>query len=177
MAKIFNINQYKPKKDDEFLFDTNVWIYITIPALSYDQTLEQVYSNFFGSIRNSKAKILTSFVIISEFVNRYLRNEHKKYNNKHNTNITYKIFKTKQEYEDSYKYITNIVNDVILKNSEVIITPKQIIEQESDVYNYNENCDLNDNYIIELSKYRECFLVSSDRYMANSSADINVLSA
>ena len=87
MAKIFNINQYKPKKDDEFLFDTNVWIYITIPALSYDQTLEQVYSNFFGSIRNSKAKILTSFVIISEFVNRYLRNEHKKYNNKHNTNL------------------------------------------------------------------------------------------
>lgn len=177
MAKIFNINHYKPKKSDEFLFDTNVWIYITIPALSHDQTLEQVYTNFFGSIRNSKAKILTSFVIISEFVNRFLRNELKNYNNEHKTQITYKEFKQKQEYENSYKYITNIVNDVILKNSVIVTTPEEIIEQESDVYNYNKNCDLNDNYIIELSKYYECFLVSSDKYMANSSADINVLSA
>ena len=177
MAKIFNINHYKPKKDDEFLFDTNVWIYITIPALSYDQKLEQVYANFFGSIRNSKAKILTSFVIISEFVNRFLRNELKNYNEKHGTKITYKEFKHKQEYEKSYKYITNIVNDVILKNSIIVTTPEEIVEQESDVYNYNENCDLNDNYIIELSKYYECFLVSSDKYMASASANINVLSA
>ena len=177
MANIFNINQYKPKKDDEFMFDTNVWIYITIPGLSYDQTLAQIYSSFFGSIRNSKAKILTSFVIISEFVNRYLKNELKKYNDKHHATITYKEFKQKEEYEDSYKYITNIVNDVILKNSIIVTTPEEIIEPESEVYNYNKNCDLNDNYIIELSKYYECFLVSSDRYMANSSANINVLSA
>lgn len=177
MAKIFNINQYKPKKTDEFLFDTNVWIYITIPGLSYDERLPQIYSNFFGYVRSSKAKILTSFVIISEFVNRYLRNELKKYNDKYHTDLTYKEFKQKQEYEDSYKYITNIVNDVILKNSIIVTTPEEIVEQESGIYNYNKNCDLNDNYIIELSKYYECFLVSSDRYMANSSVDINVLSA
>lgn len=177
MAKIFNINQYKPKKNDEFLFDTNVWIYITIPGLSYDERLPQIYSNLFGSIRSSKAKILTSFVIISEFVNRYLRNELKKYNFKHNSDISYKEFKKKTEYENGYKYISNIVNNVILKNSEILTTPSEIIEQDSKVYNYNENCDLNDNYIIELSKYYECFLVSSDRFMANVPVDINVLYA
>ncbi len=177
MARIFNINQYKPKKTDEFLFDTNVWIYITIPGLSYDENLPQIYSNFFGSIRNSKAKILTSFVIISEFVNRYLRNELKKYNTKHSSDISYKEFKKKQEYENGYKYITGIVNDVILKNSEIVTTPNEIIEQDAEVYNYNKNCDLNDNYIIELSKYYECFLVSSDRFMTNSTADIDVLYA
>lgn len=82
MASIFNINHYQPKKKDEFLFDTNVWIYITIPGLSYDQTLPQSYANFWGLIRKSNATVLTSFVIISEFVNRYLRNELNKYNKK-----------------------------------------------------------------------------------------------
>ena len=62
-------------------------------------------------------------------------------------------------------------------NSKTQNKKEEIVEQESDVYNYNENCDLNDNYIIELSKYYECFLVSSDKYMASASANINVLSA
>ena len=96
---------------------------------------------------------------------------------KHNSNISYREFKKKQEYENGYKYITGIVNDVILKNSEIVTTPDEIIEQDSEVYNYNKNCDLNDNYIIELSKYYECFLVSSDRFMTNSTVDINVLCA
>lgn len=177
MARIFNINHYKPKNTDEFLFDTNVWIYITIPGLSYDQTLPQIYSNFFGVIRNSKAKILTSFIIISEFVNRYLKNQFKLYNEKNNTQLTYKEFKTKQEYEESYKYITNIVNNVILKNSELVTMPNELVEQDSKIYNYNVNCDLNDNYIVELSEYYECFLVSSDRYLVTLPAEIDVLSA
>ena len=177
MASIFNINHYQPKKTDEFLFDTNVWIYITIPGLSYDQTLPQSYANFWGAIRKSNATVLTSFVIISEFVNRYLRNELNKYNKKNNSSIYYKEFKQTPEYEDGYKYITNIVNNVILKNCEIVTEPDEIIALNSSIYNYNRNCDLNDNYIIELSKYYECFLVSSDKYMANSSAEINVLSA
>ena len=69
------------------------------------------------------------------------------------------------------------VPDLQLKNSEIVTTPNEIIEQDAEVYNYNKNCDLNDNYIIELSKYYECFLVSSDRFMTNSTADIDVLYA
>lgn len=177
MTRVFNTNHYKPKKTDEFLFDTNVWIYIIVPGLSYDQRLEQSYSDFFAKIRNSNAKILTSFLIISEFVNKFLRHEFNLYNQKNETNISYREFKSKAEYEKSYKYIIGLVNNVIIKNSELVDIPNEIIDLDAEVYNYNKNCDLNDNYIVELAKYYECYLVSSDKYMASVTADIDVLHA
>lgn len=177
MANIFNIEQYKPKKKDEFFFDANIWIYILIPALSHDQILEQKYSHFWGEIRSQNAKVLTSFIVISEFVNRYLRFNLDKYNKENSSNIKYKTFKNKPEYKKSYNYIISLVKQVILPNCQLVSDPLEIIEDNSSIYNYSEKCDLNDNYIIALSKYYECFLVSQDRYLANCTTSINILSA
>ncbi len=177
MANLFNIEHYTPKKNDEFFFDTNVWIYILIPALSFNQSVPEKYANFWGSIRKNNAKVLTSFVIISEFVNRYLRFQLEKYNKKNKISISYKNFKNKEEYEENYKYILNIVNQIILPNSELVEAPLEIISKDSSIYNYSKNCDINDNYIIEISKYFECFLVSSDKYLTSTCENVNILSS
>ena len=177
MANCLNIQEYSPSQNEEFFFDTNVWIYLLIPALSHNQLLEQKYAAFWGKIRNKKAKVFTSFVVISEFVNRYLRNELKNYNKFNNCEIDYKTFKQKKEYEENFKYITNLVLQVILPNCELIAEPQEIIQDNSCLYNYIKNCDLNDNYIIEIAKYYECCIVSSDKYMANTKDNIKVISA
>lgn len=82
MASIFNINHYQPKKKR--------WIFIWYqcmdlynnPRIILWSDITQSYANFWGLIRKSNATVLTSFVIISEFVNRYLRNELNKYKKK-----------------------------------------------------------------------------------------------
>jgi len=85
MCKIFDIKRYSPSKDERFMFDTNIWMYIFCPIGDYKKHIVGQHSSFLKKLINAKAEVIINSLILSEFINSYLRLEFKIF--KSNTNL------------------------------------------------------------------------------------------
>ena len=71
MAAI-NLNKHEIKKNEEFLFDANIWLMNLDPVYNYKKEHSDYKLFFDNVISNSKVRIKLPFVVLSEIVNRYL---------------------------------------------------------------------------------------------------------
>jgi predicted nucleic acid-binding protein len=75
MSKIHSIANYNPTAGESFFVDANVWLFLCYPKGNYKRQEAEVYSNFIDKARRAGAKFYTSSQVLSEFVNRCLRND------------------------------------------------------------------------------------------------------
>jgi predicted nucleic acid-binding protein len=116
LANILDIRSYPFSKNEAFLIDANIWLYIHYPQYSKDWRCK-VYSNAFGKMLNSKCNILLDALVISEFINRYSRSEHKLAHNNDPQNIPkdFKLFRQSPQFVNVAKSVANVTRRILAR--------------------------------------------------------------
>ncbi|MDP4176668.1 MAG: PIN domain-containing protein [Bacteroidota bacterium] len=163
MSEIFDIKDYQPSKNEGFFFDTNVWLYITYPAGDYDKEQQTSYSDFMTKILSNGAKVFITPSLISEFCNRYLRNEF--YILKQSDPVKYKDFKKDfrpdQQYKESVIFLQATIKAQLLKLTTLMNFDCTVSELET-IINKLYEIDFNDTYYSLLAKKHGYKIVTHD---------------
>ncbi len=136
MSKTF-INQYTIQDDDEFFFDTNIWLLIN-PPLKNDDKLTPIYSSFFQKVLTKRCQIYTDFVVLSEFVNVSLREHMREVGHQ-----KFKVYRKSKHYEEFVKTVNSRLK-IILKHVEVIEHDKSLFSPQILCTGLENKCDFND---------------------------------
>lgn len=109
MTNIQNTHRFHPKYDDEFLFDTNIWLAVYGPFPSNHWTTKE-YSSFLKKLMSSECKIYTNTMIISEFINVWARLEfHQRRINLGLSPKEFKIFRGMPDFQNiAYEIAQNV---------------------------------------------------------------------
>lgn len=162
-AKIFDIKNFSPKLSDIFFFDNNIWMYLFCPIGNYNQKRQSAYSAFLQSVQTSRAMIFISSLVLSEFVNRYLRMDFEQWK------------KSLGNYGADFKrdYVgTAHCSETVAEIKIHIKTIMRFFEKSSDnfnainlndVFTHLQSIDFNDGYYIELAKLGNWKIVTDDR--------------
>jgi len=164
LANIQDVNSYSFSKNEVFLIDTNIWMYIHYPRYLYDPKFK-IYSNAFGKILKSSCNILLDALIVSEFINTWIRNEYN--NNYRSIYSTFKSFRQGQEYKSSVKDIANALCR-ILRHSICINNSFNTINISSLIADFESKClDFNDQILVQLCISNQAKLITHDSDFGN----------
>jgi predicted nucleic acid-binding protein len=73
-----DIQGYSFTSSDKLFFDANILIYLDGPIANAKQPYQNIYANAFQRMINAQSRLFVDSTVVSEFVNRYLRLEHKR---------------------------------------------------------------------------------------------------
>jgi predicted nucleic acid-binding protein len=173
LSNIKEISTFVPKKDNTFLFDTNVLIKIFYPALGAKNSAP--YIKLYQSIRSSKATLLISSIQISEFVNRCIRFQFDLYKKSHPEVTQFKEhYRETDDYTDYMNAILEIIENDILNN---FIKTNDNFENMSNekLFMHSFSYDFNDAIIAEISRMRKSILVTDDSDYINYLGGIDIV--
>lgn len=160
---VLNVSTYEPLPDDNFFFDTNVWIAVFEPTGNTRQHAQSAYSSFFDKILNSGSEIHISSMVVSEFINVVLRidfNLWKEAEGKQYADFK-KDYRTTERYKDKSTMIATTLKNKILPHSTRINDKFNKIKIAC-LFDDLHNSDFNDLYIIELARNKNLKIVSDD---------------
>lgn len=175
---IINICEYIPSKEDAFIFDSNIWVYLfdkTYTPDSYIANSIDNYTEFYKKILNSGAKIFVSAFNIHEISKLFIKNDKKAFNAYYSsTSTNYKLeYRNSESYKNLLLHI-KAVNEQILKSAQRI--DDFFTEFENDKF-FNTGIDFVDEYFSFLSEKLNCKLVTHDKDFKNCPFNIEILSA
>jgi pilT-like protein len=175
MATLSKASVYTVAPTDSFFFDTNIWMLLFAPIANVNYHRQNVYGTLLRNIQNSNAKIKINSLVVSEFINAYLKLSFKLWQDASgNYSTEYKKdFKGTEEYleaveeaKDNIKAILGITQKIadgfISVNLDKIIS--DIIDR-----------DFNDAYYIEMCKINKLKLVTDDSDLLSSTDDIEII--
>lgn len=171
MLKINYKKDFIINKGDILFFDTNVWINLFTPAKEEDwrtEILRRKAADCYKQALEKNAKIYTSSIVVSEFVNRYLKIMYaaeKSANPMLYTGVNaYKeVFRKSKKYKEYLDEVLEIVSLNILDVAER--TDDAFSSFDIDDYasrSGKENLDFNDYCIEHICRKRNYKLVTAD---------------
>lgn len=169
LANIHDINSYSFSKNEAFLIDANVWLYIHYPQYSQDW-VSKTYSNAFGKMLKTKCSILLDAIVTSEFINRYSRLEHKLAydNDPQNIPLNFKSFRQSSQYANIAVTIANVTRR-ILSHCQRINGCFDSVNMRSLLYEYESKLlDFNDQILAEMCISNQLKLITHDGDFGNS---------
>lgn len=155
-----------------FFFDTNVWCFLLSPHHANSQ-FNQCYNILLSDIISSKAKIMITPLLLSEYMNRRIRQNWKSYQDKVGK-IDYKDYRkhSNADYGTALNTVFEEIN-AIRYLSAIIGDPTDSEYTKSIFYRVQtQNIDLNDSYIIELCEAHNYTLVTHDADCLITKADL-----
>lgn len=174
--KVHDIVRYTPLTQDRFFLDNSVWMYLYCPLGKYEYRRQVIYSKFFKSILSTKSRIHINSLVLSEFINRWLRydcNQWKKENNLYQVDFK-RDFVGTSRYNKTVKLITNRIEEIL-----------RFCNRSSDNFDeldlerlltHFQNIDFNDSYYIELSSQENFKIVADDKdFIKYKNHDVEVL--
>lgn len=180
MAKVENIRNFNVKSDDEFFFDTNVWIFLFAPIANWQKKKQQVYANLLRDIQTARATININSMVLSEYINTCLRMNFKQWKDTSrfvpqypNTTIDFKRdYRGTQHCKNALETIKLYVEDIL-----------SFTEKRPDDFNsidvtslvMNTASDFNDSYHVEFCKLNNLKIVSDDKDIVNTKTNIVVI--
>lgn len=162
-AKIIDVKTYTAKGLDVFFFDNNIWMYLFCPLGDYNKQRQKQYSELLKSIKTANSTIFTSSLIMSEFVNRYLRLDFARWRKEYGIIDA----KFKEHYVGTPRY-----KSTVLEVSDLLIKIIELCEKHPDNFNSIEidkilthfgEIDFNDSYYIELASINRWKVVTDDQ--------------
>ncbi len=138
-------------------------MYLFCPLGSYEKSRQSKYSSFLKDVQSARGTIFTSSLILSEFINRYLRLDFNQWKNKNS--LPGADFK--RDYMKSCRYseaITEIQPSIrsILRLCEKTPDNFQAINIDQ-ILIHLSSIDFNDGYYIELASSQNWKIVTDDR--------------
>lgn len=178
MLNRFSAGLFIPNPESKLFFDTNIWLKISGP----NPVTDKKYRDYGRLLRNAqdpkiRAKIGTSATVISEFINRFCRDD---FNINHPEFSDYKVFRGSLEFEATARTAV-IAARGILKVSTVLPTDtgdgdasRECIERNLNLF-LSGKIDFNDAMIAETCRRNGYALVTDDGDFAD--VDIPIVSA
>jgi predicted nucleic acid-binding protein len=178
MMKTIDISTYIPKNTDNFIIDTNIWLYLFCPIGSYNALTINYYEKFMVKIIKNNSKIFITSLIISEFINRYFRID---FDIKKNLDpINFKDYK--RNYRGSADFL-NTSNTIRATLRQQIIKISKIVDDEFSKYdlkkilNEIDIADYNDLCLGEISSLNNYKIITHDSDFKKISNSIEILTA
>ena len=175
---ITDITKFVPQKNENFLIDTNIWLYLFCPIGNYKTKQIKPYEDFFDKAIKNGSIFFISSLILSEFINRYLRLEYAILNVQNNNAFPdfKKDFRPSQEYKAVSSIIYTTLKQNILKiaksldDSFTTLNIDQIVASIGDI-------DFNDEYISHLSIRSKFKLVTNDADLKLTKSNPHLITA
>lgn len=173
---LHNIQKYKPKFNESFLFDNNVWVLLFCPIANSELRKQNAYSELLKNIKLRDNAIFINSLILSEFCNSWLRLEFNLWKKHFSEQKDLKRdFKPTHKYKETISEIKNAVKQIL-----------SITERGTDnfssinldtIFNNFGNCDFNDSYYLELAKTNKWKIVTDDADFINYTKEIDIITA
>jgi predicted nucleic acid-binding protein len=153
-SKICDISGYSLSSNDLLLFDANIWVYIWSPPHSPSDALSSAigeYLRIYTEMVNQGIKILTSWLVLSEFANSLTRKSFQKHlelNPKSFKNNESKLYRDSKHFLPERKAIASYMKKILAKSKIISHNP------DSMCYNnilkwYESKTDFNDAIYVE----------------------------
>jgi len=168
--KAFNAKNYAFKPDERILIDANIWLYLQPPAAQPTPAWAAEYSKVFSNLLRARAVPIIDALILSEYINRYLRLEYKA-----RWSAAYPKFKDFRRSTQGRDVAKNAVADVrtILQGAHPHDTQLQHIDL-ADILRQTASglIDFNDGVLIENCRAQGWKLLTHDADMTTGGIDI-----
>ena len=169
MATPINFKQIDRYLDQNFILDTNVWLYV---QSNYNDS-DFGYSEVLGKLLDNNCKILLPPIVGTEFVNRYCRLAFEVFKESHPNKKNYKYdFRPSTAYSLAFKYISGIIQEDILPFVEYVNI------ENSDFNSSLKSSkleDLNDDIIMNIALRTKSILVTHDRDYQKAPSSLKLL--
>jgi predicted nucleic acid-binding protein len=176
MALRIDLNNIKNLSDKNILLDTNIWIYLFCPLGHSKEFIVKKYSLAFNRLIHSNNKLYIDVMILSEFINRYLRLAYYVYmkNNNIETDFDFKKdYKQTDDFKETIQLIVSTIkNKILLKVSVANFNYENnnIVELIDNLK--DKMTDFNDLHFEKLCKTKGFILLTDDSDYSDSSLDI-----
>lgn len=172
------ISQYTVGPNEEFFFDTNVWMFIMAPLAASKQNKQTSYSGLLREIVSRGATIWINSQVVAEYINKCLRMEFDQW--KDRTQSYGAEFK--RDFRPTPEYLSALNNaksqiSAILQRSERHPDDFHNIDIDAIVASMGSSCDYGDAIIIDLCKRKKFKLVTDDGDMTKSDFPFTVITA
>ncbi|MCC2327147.1 PIN domain-containing protein [Bacillus wiedmannii] len=174
MVTTHNLSTYTINKEDKFFFDTNIWMYMHCSIGSYSAKLVQDYSDFYQKVKSAGNPILTSTLLVSEFVNSYSRLEFNLRKSRDGLSDYKKDFRANPTYKPLLDNINLLTEKKILKNSVKIQDSFHEFE-EANFFSNPHTYDFNDEYFCYIAEKLDFKIVTNDKDFLNTNYNIDII--
>ena len=174
---VSNINNYKIGFNDQFFFDTNIWILLFAPIANYEAKDQKAYSKLLEELLSRDIGIHITSMVISEFANVILRKNFKQWCSlKENTGKDFKRdYVGSTEYKATVETVSLLVKK-ILSLPNVIKAVDNLNSIDISVIESNfKVADFNDCYFVQLASLNKYKIVTNDRDFQRLSGNIDVI--
>jgi predicted nucleic acid-binding protein len=173
-----NIIQFKdlsPKSSQQFIFDTNVWMFLYCPLADFKKEKQQNASKLLSYIISAQSKIIITSLILAEFSNAFLRLDFEQWR-KLPENVSGKFKKDYFETNRSKETRNTIESSIkqILKIAERYPDNFNNININL-ILNAYKKVDFNDGYILLLSKTNNWNIITDDSDLEKVDIDITII--
>jgi len=154
----------------KYFFDANIWLMILKPKIT-PTPREQKYLNFLERFKtsNQNPKIVIPSLVLSEVINRYLRDVGmERYIKKKNIakptppDFYKKQYRPSQEFKNDYQLLCDDINDFSVYYEFVSDQLGDQITSEDVLLNPPKGLDFNDHYYYLLAKKENYIIVTDD---------------
>ncbi|MCL1876266.1 MAG: hypothetical protein FWF87_08430 [Synergistaceae bacterium] len=181
-SKIYDVGKYSVKADDRLFFDANIWKYLWSPPHEPSHALKsaiEVYSALYSEMVKQGIKILTSWLVLSEFVNILSRNSYETHNKLHpGANTKFKDYRDSKYFIPEREVITSYVKKILGKS--MMISHKfDSVCCDNILRLYESSADFNDAVYAEDSIVTHYKIVTHDKDFKRFSgaAELTILTA
>ncbi len=173
---IINPKGFVPTSDMTFFIDTNIWFCLFYPTGNIPSHIVAIYSKLFLEILKAKSTIIVPNLVLSEFFNRYLKNEHYLLDKLNPGKfVDYKKdFRGSLEYKNAVITIKNIVENKILKFSSKVNDSFESIDLNN-ILIAEQDYDFNDLYFLELSTKHNAYIITNDKDFLNYNTTAKII--
>lgn len=165
---VSSVQHHNVLDGNTYLLDSNIWIEI-LTSRNKKNPRHQRYQKLFQEIlKNNKASIVLPSLIVSEVLNRILREvSMKKFAKKNRDTITSDYFKNKFRQSDEYRIAyTLLCDDIKIHSSTVKLINDEFgttIKYKHVLSNPPSGLDFNDFYYFTLAKKNDYIIVTDDK--------------
>ncbi len=158
--KVYDLSSYSFSSDEQVLVDTNIWLYLFPAPGNPPYNFAQQYSTAFTKLVSAKAQPVLDPMVLSEYLNRYIRIEWEGYYRSH-----YRKFK---EFRNSTDFSTIVsAAEIFAKKILSCCRIHSIAASELDLNQAltdfsTGGVDFNDGLLIDICKKRNLTLMTND---------------
>ena len=163
--KVITVRRHNFTSKDKLFLDANIWLYLYCPQGSRDYWVK-IYSNVFDRILKAKSQIYIDVLIVSEFINRFARQEwelaKEEWIPTGSPLNSFKNFRDSLHFKPIAQGIAAAVKQ-IMQNCSQIERGFEILRIDDLLNDYAKgNSDFNDQVITELCKSNGLTLITND---------------
>ena len=166
-SEIYDIRKHSISANDLLLFDANIWIYLWSPPNSPDTVLSNAigeYSRIYTEMAKQGIKILTSWLVLSEFVNSLARKSFYSHLNLYPgsfKNNEFKRYRSSRDFLPARKAIASFAKKIFDK-SQFISHNSAALCYDNILKYYESEADFNDAIYVEDSVTAHYKIVTHD---------------